>query len=65
MTLLASLSLLLASVAWILSMALFGTARSRFEEQGIDATWGNANWVGLGALVALLVAFVAAWRDRR
>ncbi|KAI5824212.1 hypothetical protein K523DRAFT_315668 [Schizophyllum commune Tattone D] len=65
MTLLAGLALLLALAAWVLSMVLFGTARSRFDEQGIDAAWGNANWVGLGALVALLVAFVAAWRGRR
>ncbi|KAI4528663.1 hypothetical protein K525DRAFT_183796, partial [Schizophyllum commune Loenen D] len=65
MTLLTGLAILLALAAWVLSTVLFGTARSRFEEQGIDATWGDANWISLGALVALLVAFVAAWRDRR
>ncbi|KAL1671506.1 hypothetical protein EV122DRAFT_295455 [Schizophyllum commune] len=65
LTLLAGLALLLALAAWVLSMVLFGTARSRFDEQGIEATWGNANWLALGALVALTIAYIAAWRDRR
>ena len=65
MTLLTGLALLLASSAWVLSMVLFGVARGRFDEQAIEATWGNANWLALGALVALTITHIAVWRDRR
>ncbi|KAJ3860075.1 hypothetical protein EV359DRAFT_10815, partial [Lentinula novae-zelandiae] len=40
---------LLLMIAWICSMVLFGATRSAFISQGIDAGWGNANWLALTA----------------
>ncbi|KAH9942282.1 uncharacterized protein BXZ73DRAFT_74567 [Epithele typhae] len=56
--LMAAFSLLafpIALVAWILEMILFGVARQRLRSHGVDAAWGNANWMVLGALFTLLV----------
>ncbi|TRM69608.1 hypothetical protein BD626DRAFT_15346 [Schizophyllum amplum] len=63
MILLAALATLVTVIAWILSMVLFGTVRSRFRDQDIDATWGNANWLGLAALVSLTCGLYAALRE--
>ncbi|KAH7888815.1 hypothetical protein F5I97DRAFT_1855748 [Phlebopus sp. FC_14] len=60
MSLCAALSMLCTLVAWVVSTALFGTVRNRLIDDGISASWGNANWIGLGALVALLLAFCTA-----
>ncbi|KAG2119771.1 uncharacterized protein F5147DRAFT_665328 [Suillus discolor] len=72
MTLLAGLATLCTLVAWIISMSLFGTVRNRLRSEGINANWGNANWLALGALVALLLGSCTAacgifghYRDRR
>ena len=53
MTITTSLALLVTLVAWVLSMTLFGIARDRIRDQGVGAQFGNANWIALGALVAL------------
>ncbi|GAW02526.1 pali-domain-containing protein [Lentinula edodes] len=42
---------LLLMIAWICSMVLFGATRSAFISQGIDAGWGNANWLALTACI--------------
>lgn len=60
MSLLAALAMLCTLVAWVISMSLFGIVRNRLRSIGIDANWGNANWLALGALVALLVGFCTA-----
>lgn len=60
MSLSAALATIVTLVAWVLDMVLFGIARNRFRDQGIDATFGNALWITLGALVALLLAFCSS-----
>lgn len=60
MSLLSALAMLVTLVAWILEMVLFGIARDRSRNRGVDATFGNANWLVLGALVALFLGFLAA-----
>lgn len=60
MSLLAALAMLCTLVAWVVSMSLFGVVRDRLRNNGIDANWGNANWLALGALVALLLGFCTA-----
>ena len=60
MTLVSALAFLVTLVAWVLEMVLFGVARDHMRDRGINATWGNANWMVLGALVALFLAFFAS-----
>ncbi|KAF8800271.1 pali-domain-containing protein [Phlegmacium glaucopus] len=60
MTLLAGLALLITFVAWVIDMILFGIGRQRYRNEGEKAQYGNANWLTLGALVALLLAFCAS-----
>ncbi|KAI0633420.1 pali-domain-containing protein [Trametes polyzona] len=60
MTLLSALAFLVTLVAWVIEMVLFGVARSHMRDRGIEATWGNANWIVLGALVSLFLAFFAS-----
>jgi len=43
-------------VIWVYDMTLFGIVRGRFRRRAIPAQYGNANWLVLGALVALLLA---------
>ncbi|KAI1796478.1 pali-domain-containing protein [Ganoderma leucocontextum] len=57
MTLTGALAFLVTLIAWVIEMVLFGTARHHMRGRGIDATWGNANWLVLGAVVALFIAF--------
>lgn len=72
MTLLAAVAFLVTLVVWIIEMALFGIARDHVRNHGGAATYGNANWLVLGALVALFIAFFASlcgtfgsYRNRR
>ncbi|KAG6844616.1 hypothetical protein H0H87_005473 [Tephrocybe sp. NHM501043] len=60
MSLLAGLATLVTLVAFVLDMALFGITRNRIRNAGFDAQYGNANWLTLGALVALLMGFCAS-----
>ncbi|KDR74992.1 hypothetical protein GALMADRAFT_226641 [Galerina marginata CBS 339.88] len=57
MTLLSSLALLTTLVVWVIDMILFGIARQRYRDAGQRAQYGNANWLTLGALVALMLGF--------
>ena len=57
MTLLSGFALLATFVAFIIDMILFGIARQRYRNAGEIAQYGNANWLTLGALVALLLGF--------
>lgn len=60
MALLAGLALLTCFVAWVIDMILFGIARQRYRDEGLWAQYGNANWLTLGALTALIGAFAAS-----
>ncbi|KAH0589634.1 hypothetical protein J132_09219 [Termitomyces sp. J132] len=60
MSLFAGLATLVTLVAFILDMVLFGITRNRIRDAGIPAQYGNANWLTLGALVALLIGFCAS-----
>ncbi|KAI8993807.1 hypothetical protein BD414DRAFT_480500 [Trametes punicea] len=60
MTLTSALAFLVTLVVWVLEMVLFGVARDHMRDRGINATWGNANWLVLGALVSLFLGFFAS-----
>lgn len=60
MTLVSALAFLITLVAWVIEMALFGIARDHVRDRGGVATYQNANWLVLGALVALFLAFFAS-----
>ncbi|KAG8918583.1 hypothetical protein FRC01_001786 [Tulasnella sp. 417] len=42
-------------VLWVIDMVLFGITRNKLRGQGYPAQYGNANWLVLGAFVALLL----------
>lgn len=60
MSFIAGLATLCTFIAWIISMSLFGVVRERLRSSGINANWGNANWLALGALVALVIGSCTA-----
>ena len=57
MNVLAGLAWMTTLVVWIIDMILFGIARQHYRNAGEIAQYGNANWLTLGALVALLLGF--------
>ena len=59
MSLLAALATLVTLVAWVVDLVLWGIARNRIRDNGGSAMFGNANWLTLGALVALFLGFCA------
>jgi hypothetical protein len=60
MSLFSGLAAVLTLVVWIIDMVLFGIVRSRYRDGGVTAQYGNANWLTLGALVALVIGFCAS-----
>ena len=42
-------------IAWIIDMALWGIVRDVLRDNGVSAGYGNANWLTLGALIALSI----------
>ena len=60
MTLLTGLAAMATLLAWVIDLSLFGVARQQFRDHGYSAQYGNANWLTLGALIALLIGFVAS-----
>jgi hypothetical protein len=60
MSLLSGLAAIITLVVWVIDMVLFGVVRHRYRDQGVPAQFGNANWLTLGALVALMLGFCAA-----
>jgi len=60
MSLFSGLAAVLTLVVWIIDMVLFGIVRSRYRDSGVTAQYGNANWLTLGALVALVIGFCAS-----
>ena len=57
MTFLAGFGMMTTFVAWVIDMILFGIARQRYRNDGDVSQYGNANWLTLGALVALTLGF--------
>jgi len=63
MSLSAALAMLLTLIVWVIDMTLWGIARNRIRDDGpagSTAQYGNANWLTLGALIALLLGVCAA-----
>ncbi|GBE81214.1 pali-domain-containing protein [Sparassis latifolia] len=60
MTLLSAVAFLVTLIAWVVEMVLFGVARNHVRDAGNYAQYGNANWLVLGALLALLLGFFAS-----
>lgn len=62
MSLLSALATICTLIAWVITMALFGIARNHVRDHvgGGRAQYGNANWIALGALAALLIGFCTA-----
>lgn len=55
MALLASFATIVTLVIFVIDMVLWGIARNKIRDAGIPAQYGNANWLTVGALVALLL----------
>ncbi|KAG8946007.1 hypothetical protein FRC04_012126 [Tulasnella sp. 424] len=55
MSVAAALATILTLVVWVIDMVLFGILRNKLRGQGYPAQYGNANWLVLGALIALLL----------
>jgi len=60
MSLLSGLAGIITLAVWVLDMALFGIASRRYRSHNIPAQYGNANWLTLGALIALVLGFCAS-----
>ena len=60
MALSSTLAALVTFVAFILDIALFSVARHEFRKFDVSSQYGNAMWMTLGALVALLLCFCTA-----
>ncbi|KAK7057217.1 hypothetical protein R3P38DRAFT_2840006 [Favolaschia claudopus] len=56
----AALGTLVSLMAFLFDMVLFGIARRQFHQQGFSSQYGNACWLTLGALVAILLGFFFA-----
>lgn len=59
MVLSSSLAALVTFIAFILDIALFSIARHEFRKNGWSSQYGNATWLTLAALIALLLGFCA------
>jgi hypothetical protein len=60
MALSSALAALVTFIAFVLDIALFSIARHEFRKFGWSSQYGNAMWMTLGALVALLVCLCTA-----
>ncbi|TFK74077.1 pali-domain-containing protein [Pluteus cervinus] len=60
MAMLSGLAALITLLAFVLDMVMFGITRGVFRRAGVSANYGNANWLTLGALFALLFGFCAS-----
>jgi hypothetical protein len=57
MALVSGFAALVTLILFVFDLVLFGIARQRLRDDGQLAQYGNANWLTLGALVALLLGF--------
>jgi hypothetical protein len=60
MSVFSALANLAALVAFVIDMVLWGIVRKRLRALGAKAQYGNANWLTLGALVALAAGYCVA-----
>jgi len=60
MALFAALAFVVTAFIWIIDMVLWGIARSRIRGEGGSAQFGNANFLTLGAAIALAIGACAA-----
>jgi hypothetical protein len=60
MSLLSGLAAIITLVAFVIDMVLFGITRNRLRHANTPAQYGNANWLTLGALIALMLGFCAS-----
>ncbi|CAE6508611.1 unnamed protein product [Rhizoctonia solani] len=60
MSLAAALATLCTLVVFVIDMVLWGIARNRIRDEGVNANYGNANWMVAGALAALLLGFCSS-----
>lgn len=60
MAIAAGIAAVLTLIIWVIDMVLFGIAKHHLKNQGYPAQYGNANWMVLGALVALMIGFCAS-----
>lgn len=60
MGILSALAFIVTLICLVVDLVLFGIARHRFRDQGFSAQYGNANWLVVGAFVALLLGFCAS-----
>lgn len=51
------LAALVTFIIFIIDMVIFGTVYKCLRAEGAQVQYGNANWLTLGALVALLLGF--------
>ncbi|WVR09590.1 hypothetical protein IAU60_006661 [Kwoniella sp. DSM 27419] len=56
MAILASIGALITLVIFVIDMVLWNVLKNRLQDQGYSAGLGNANWLTVGALGALLLA---------
>jgi len=57
MSLVSGLAFICTLIVWIIDMVLWGIVRNVLRDNLISAQYGNANWLTLGALVALFIGF--------
>ncbi|KAG8957970.1 hypothetical protein FRC03_009577 [Tulasnella sp. 419] len=57
MAIASAMATVLTLVVWVIDMVLWGITRNRIRNAGDSAQYGNANWMVLGALIALVVGF--------
>ncbi|KAJ7925273.1 pali-domain-containing protein [Mycena leptocephala] len=60
MVLFSALATVVCLMAFLFDMVLFGIVRRQFRDQGIPSQYGNACWLTLAALVAILLGFSTA-----
>lgn len=72
MSLVSALAFLATLLAFILDMIIWSIAKHELRNNGQKAEYGNANWLTLGALVALFIGFftgacgiLGSYRKRR
>jgi hypothetical protein len=57
MTIVSALATLVTLVIFIIDVVIFTVARNRIRNNGLSSELGNALWLTLGALAALLIGF--------
>jgi hypothetical protein len=59
-SLISALATIVTLVVFVVDMVLWGVTRNHLRSDGAHAQYGNANWLTLGALVALGLSYCGA-----